>query len=131
MITRCIVSPNGAIKKNEGPQNSAFFFASRGAAPPPVATPTIGKGRGKGGAPSAPKPTETSSATAPAAPAATAPVAPVVPGGRMEATEEMSTARDYTQVPKCLGIGKVWVWAEVASKALWIQNSMCGRPMAS
>jgi hypothetical protein len=45
----------------------------------------------------------------------------------MEDTEEMSTARDYTQVPKCLGMVKVWVWfwVEVAQKswkALWIRN---------
>lgn len=93
-----------AIKKQESlSQNSAFFSAVRTAAPPPVATtPTIGRGRGKGGAPNAcPKPTVASSA----APAATAPVAPV--GRGMEDTEEMSTARDYTQVPKCLGMVKV------------------------
>lgn len=90
---RCAASPapGGAM-----PRSAPMPSVAATAAPPVATTPTIGKGRGKGGAPNAcPKPTVPSSATAPAA------MAPVAPVGRgMEDTEEMSTARDYTQVPK-------------------------------
>eukprot|EP00435_Cladocopium_sp_Y103_P057703 s1780_g20.t1 len=99
---RCAApAPGGAMPRSAAMPGAVMLSVAASAAPPPVAnaapTPTIGKGRGKGGgAPSAPrpKPTETSASTAPA-------TAPVVPAGRgMEDAEDMSTARDYTQVPK-------------------------------